>query len=41
VGKRGPLATNRPRHWQVESNMLTLSTDNGHNLTVAVWRKEP
>lgn len=38
----GPLATNRPRHWQVEGNTLTLSTKDeaGNNLTVAVWRKE-
>ena len=37
----GPLASNRPRHWQVEGNQLTLTTKDamGTNLTVAVWRK--
>jgi len=39
----GPLASNRPRYWQVEGETLTLSTrdDAGNNLTVAVWKKEP
>jgi hypothetical protein len=38
----GLLASNRPRHWQVDGNTLTLTTkdDSGNNLTVAVWRKE-
>jgi hypothetical protein len=38
----GLLASNRPRHWQVEGNTLTLTTKDqgGNNLTVAVWRKE-
>jgi len=38
----GPLASNRPRYWQVEGNTLTLSTKDtsGNNLTVAVWQKE-
>jgi hypothetical protein len=37
----GPLAMNRPRHWQVEGNMLTLTTkdDAGNPLSVGRWRK--
>ncbi len=37
----GLLASNRPRHWQVEGDVLTLTTkdEGGNNLTVAVWRK--
>jgi hypothetical protein len=39
----GPLATNRPRYWQVEGNVLTLSTkdDQGNVLSVARWQKQP
>jgi len=38
----GPLATNRPRHWQVDGDLLTLTTkdDSGNNLSVAVWRRQ-
>lgn len=38
----GPLALNRPRHWQVEKNVLTLTTkaDDGQPLSVSRWRKE-
>lgn len=37
----GPLALNRPRHWEVEGNVLTLTTksDSGQPLSVARWRK--
>ncbi len=37
----GPLAANRPRHWQVEGTLLTLTTqdDAGKPLSVGRWRK--
>ncbi len=37
----GPLAPNRPRHWQVEGNVLTLTTrdDAGKALSVGRWNK--
>ena len=37
----GPLATNRPRYWQVEGNILTLTTkdDAGKTLSVGRWQK--
>jgi hypothetical protein len=37
----GPLSLSRPRHWVVEGNLLTLTTqDNaGKPLSVAKWRK--
>jgi hypothetical protein len=37
----GPLALNRPRHWEVESNLLTLTTkdQNGSVLSVGRWRR--
>lgn len=40
---RGPLALNRPRHWVVQSDLLTLTTqdDSGKPLSVAKWRKNP
>jgi hypothetical protein len=39
----GPLALNRPRYWQVEGTILTLTTkdDDGHKLSVARWQKMP
>lgn len=39
----GPLSLNRPRHWEVQSNVLTLTTkdDSGKPLSVAKWRKSP
>jgi hypothetical protein len=39
----GPLAMNRPRYWEVDGNVLTLTTrdDSGNALSVAKWRKEP
>ncbi len=37
----GPLATNRPRHWQVDGDILTLTTkgDKGETLSVGKWQK--
>ena len=37
----GPLAMNRPRHWQVDGNVLTLTTrdDAGNVASVGRWRK--
>jgi hypothetical protein len=37
----GPLATSRPRYWEVDGDMLTLSTkdDSGRTLSVAKWKK--
>ncbi len=37
----GPLALNRPRYWQVDGGILTLTTkdDDGHRLSVARWQK--
>ena len=38
----GPLAMNRPRHWEVEGNLLTLTTrgDDGKPVSVGRWRKQ-
>lgn len=38
----GPLATNRPRHWEVLGDVLTLTTkdDKGQALSVGRWKKE-
>jgi len=37
----GPLALSRPRHWEVQGNLLTLTTQDeaGKPLSVAKWRK--
>jgi hypothetical protein len=37
----GPLATSRPRYWQVDGNMLTLTTRDagGNTLSVGRWQK--
>lgn len=37
----GPLALNRPRHWQVDGNILTLTTmdDAGKPASVGKWKK--
>ena len=37
----GPLATNRPRHWEVDADVLTLTTrdDRGAPLSVSRWKK--
>jgi hypothetical protein len=39
----GPLATSRPRHWQVEGDLLTLTTqdDQGKPLSIGRWQKQP
>jgi hypothetical protein len=38
----GPLAMNRPRYWQVEGDVLILTTkdDNGKALAISRWKKE-
>ena len=38
---RGPLGTDRPRHWAVEGDVLTLTTkdDAGQPLSIGRWRK--
>jgi hypothetical protein len=38
----GPLASNRPRHWEVTGDVLTLTTkdDKGAALSVGRWKKE-
>ena len=38
----GPLAVNRPRHWEVTGDVLTLTTkgDKGEALSVGRWKKE-
>ena len=37
----GPLATSRPRHWEVDGTLLTLTTQDeaGKPLSVGRWRK--
>jgi hypothetical protein len=37
----GPLALSRPRHWEVQGDLLTLTTqdDSGKPLSVGRWRK--
>ena len=37
----GPLALNRPRHWEVQGDVLTVTTrdDAGKPLSVGRWRK--
>ena len=39
----GPLATSRPRHWDVQGDLLTLSTKDeaGKVLSVGRWRRVP
>jgi hypothetical protein len=39
----GPLSMQRPRHWQVDKDVLTLTTkdDAGKPLSVARWKKIP
>jgi len=39
----GPLSMNRPRYWQVDGSLLTLTTkdDDGNVATVSRWRKSP
>ena len=37
----GPLAPNRPRHWEVTGDVLTLTTkdDSGAPLAVSRWKR--
>jgi len=37
----GPLALNRPRHWEVNGDVLTLTTrdDNGAPLSIGRWKR--
>jgi hypothetical protein len=37
----GPLALNRPRHWQVDGNLLTLTIkgDDSRPVSVGRWQK--
>jgi len=37
----GPLATNRPRYWEVAGDILTLTTkdDGGRALSIGKWKK--
>lgn len=39
----GPLALNRPRHWEVQADLLTVTTkdDQGNPLSVGRWRRMP
>jgi len=39
----GPLALSRPRYWEVDGDVLTITTrgDNGQPLSVAKWKKQP
>ena len=40
---RGPLSLNRPRHWDVSGDILTLTTKDeaGKTLSVGRWRRAP
>jgi hypothetical protein len=40
-GSAGPLALSRPRHWEVQGDLLTLTTkdDSGKPMSVGRWRK--
>jgi hypothetical protein len=39
----GPLAPNRPRHWDVTGDVLTLTTrdDSGEPFAISRWKKTP
>jgi hypothetical protein len=39
----GPLALNRPRYWDVQGDLLTLTTkdESGKPLSVGRWRRIP
>lgn len=41
VANKGPLAVNRPRHWEVQNDRLTLTTkdESGKPLSVGRWRR--
>ena len=38
----GPLALNRPRHWEVMGDLLTLTTrdDSGAPLSIGRWKRQ-
>jgi hypothetical protein len=40
--RSGPLALNRPRHWEVAGNVLTLTTkgEDGQPLSISRWQKK-
>jgi hypothetical protein len=40
--RSGPLALNRPRHWEVDGNVLTLTTrgEDGKPLSISRWQKK-
>jgi hypothetical protein len=42
-GGGGPLATNRPRHWEVTGDILTLTTrdEAGAPLSIGKWKRQP
>jgi hypothetical protein len=39
----GPLALNRPRHWEIAADTLTLTTrdDSGTPLSISRWKRSP
>ena len=39
----GPLAPNRPRHWEVTADTLTLTTrdDSGAPFAISRWKRSP
>jgi len=41
AANKGPLAINRPRHWEVQNDVLTLTTkdESGKPLSVGKWRR--
>jgi hypothetical protein len=41
TSRSGPLALNRPRHWEVTADTLTLTTkdDSGRPMSVGRWRR--
>jgi hypothetical protein len=43
MSSSGPLAANRPRHWVVEADTLTLTTkdEQGNALSIGRWRRMP
>jgi hypothetical protein len=43
LSRSGPLALNRPRHWEVEADVLTVTTkdEQGHPLSIGRWRRLP
>ena len=43
AARTGPLAMNRPRYWQVDGDMLTLTTmdDAGKPASIGKWKRVP